>query len=273
MRNIENYEKNLNLKTNKKVNKEAKENEIKTPNEEIDIKGNPIYFKFKKTITEFLYKSNYYYNSASIFFSSEDNNIYIVFGEQFDLKYYDLKIDEKFIIFSKFHKNYIESVRHFYGEKDRRDLIITTSLDNHVKVINFKKTNSEIIMDLNFELNRNQKMVINTACLSKEIIMIPFANTCIFECYNLNSKLIGIIKNQEIISDLTLYHCEIDKRDYALISCQSGIYTYFINNLSLYRKFESIENQNGKKKMEFNGARIIEENNRIILVGPQLEYL
>ena len=114
-------------------------------------------------------------------------------------------------------------------------------------------------------------MVINTACLSKEIIMIPFANTCIFECYNLNSKLIGIIKNQEIISDLTLYHCEIDKRDYALISCQSGIYAYFISNLTLYRKFESIENQNGKAKMVFNEARIIEENNRIILIGPQLD--
>jgi len=167
----------------------------------------------------------------------------------------------------KLHKNYIESCRYFYEEKNGRDLVITTSLDNHVKVINFKKSNSEIIVDL--ELNRNQKVVINNACLSKEIIMIPFSETCIIECYNLNSKLIWTLKNPEIISDLTLYHCKIEKRDYALISSQSGIYAYFINNFTLYRKFKSIENQNGKGKIIFNEARVVEENNRIILVGPQ----
>ena len=37
----------------------------------------------------------------------------------------------------------------------------------------------------------------------------------------------------------------------------------------MYRKFESIENQNGKGKIIFNEARVVEENNRIILVGPQ----
>ena len=273
---IENYEKKgkkdikLNIKSNKKMNIVSIESGIKAPNEEIDIKGSPIYFKFEKTITSFLYKSNYYYNSACIFFSSENNNIYIVFGvRSLDLKYYDLKFDKKYILFPKLHKNYIESCRHFYEEKNGRDLVITASLDNHVKVINFKKSYSEIIVDLDLELNRNQKVVINNACLSKEIIMIPFAKTCIIECYNLDSKLIWTIKNQEIIFDLTLYHCELDKRDYALISSQSGIYAYFINNLTLYRKFESIENQNGKEKMAFNEARIIEENNRITLVGPQ----
>ena len=32
-----------------------------------------------------------------------------------------------------------DSCRYFYDENNKRDLILTTSLDNHVKVINFKK--------------------------------------------------------------------------------------------------------------------------------------
>ena len=108
------------------MNKISKESEIKALNEGIDIKGEPINFKFIKTITSCLYKSNYYYNSACIFLSSEDNNIYIVFGVRaLDLKYYDLKNAEKYILFPKLHKKYIELCSHFYEEKNRRDLIIT----------------------------------------------------------------------------------------------------------------------------------------------------
>ena len=36
----------------------------------------------------------------------------------------------------------------FEGEKD---LIITASLDSHVKIIDFKKEESEILIDFNFE--------------------------------------------------------------------------------------------------------------------------
>ena len=270
LKDIENSEKLEKKTIGKKIVNVPKINKIEMPNKEIDVKENPIYFKFEKTITKCL--CSYNYNSVCIFPSFEDQNIYIVFGvRSLDLKYYDLKKNQKYILFSRLHKKNIDSCRHFYEESNRRDLIITTSSDNHVKVINFIKKVSEIILDLDLELNRNEKVAVNNACIINGTVMIPFSYSSVIECYNLNSIFIGKIENIEIISDLTVYHFGIFLKDVALVSNNSGIYCYIIDNLTLYHKFESNEKENGKEKMEFNEAHIIEGKNKIVLVGPQFK--
>ena len=77
---------------------------------------------------------------ACIFNTYEDDNIYVVYGiKTFDLECYDIKNDKKFIIIKKLHEDYFYSCRHFLNEKKQQDLIITSSLDRHAKVTNYKK--------------------------------------------------------------------------------------------------------------------------------------
>ena len=72
------------------------------------------------------------------------------------------------------HKDSFDSCRHFYDKINNRDLIITSSFDEHVKVINFQKKDTEIIIDLNLESRVIQ--IINTACLLNNKIVVPFSH-------------------------------------------------------------------------------------------------
>ena len=110
----------------------------------------PTDFEYKKTISNDIFKRNFYGNRACIFISC-DNKVYIAFGESsLDLKGYDIDKDEKFTIYEKLHEEFFDSIRYYYDIENDRDLLITASLDSHVKVIDFKRKNSEKIIDLNF---------------------------------------------------------------------------------------------------------------------------
>ena len=130
-------------------NYNLKENKIDDTKE---MKDAPTDFKFVKTISEDIFKKNFYNNRACIFISCADEKAYIAFGESsLNLEGYDINEDENFTIYENLHKDNFDSCRYFYDEKNTRDLIITASLDSHVKVIDFFKEESEIIVDLNFE--------------------------------------------------------------------------------------------------------------------------
>ena len=99
----------------------------------------PTDFEYKKTISNDIFKRNFYGNRACIFISC-DNKVYIAFGESsLDLKGYDIDKDEKFTIYEKLHEEFFDSIRYYYDNENDRDLLITASLDSHVKVIDFKR--------------------------------------------------------------------------------------------------------------------------------------
>ena len=79
--------------------------------------------------------------------------------------------DFKFIIIKNLHQDSFDSCRYFYDEFIRKDLIITSSLDGHVKIIDFSRYNSFILLDLNFE--SLQKKIINTAYYINQHILVP----------------------------------------------------------------------------------------------------
>ena len=228
--------------------------------------------KFYKTISDEIFKRNYYNNRACIFNYCKDNKIYIVYGvKSLDLECYDVIKEKKSVLIKKLHKDSFDSCRHFYDKINNRDLIITSSFDEHVKVINFQKKDTEIIIDLNLESRVIQ--IINTACLINNKIVVPFSNieNGIIELYNMNSVKTGKIENCGFILGLSEYYWEKIKKYFILVANLEGIFVYNENDLSLYKKF--IPTFQDKK--EFNGfdeGQIIEQNNLLILIGPCFYY-
>ena len=236
----------------------------------------PNNYKLKKNISSDLFeKKNYDNKSACIFNYNEDDNIYVVYGvKTFDLECYDIQNDNKFIIIKKLHGDLFYSCRHFFNEERYQDLIITSSFDRHVKVTNFQKEKSEVILDLNLE--ENQKPI-NTAYFSHDYIIVPFSDDSegSIQIYSMDPYLIEEFEdNSGFILGLTTYFCEKRDQNFILVSNRKGILSYIIDKFYLFQKYSpgysskeimdnEIIDENG-----FSEAYVIEENDNLILVGP-----
>ena len=221
-------------------------------------------------ISSCLFNKKFYNNSACIF-SQKDyykDNVYIVFGEEsLNLKCYDYTSDRTYILIYRLHKDWFNSVRHFYDDIKSRDLILTSSHDNHVKVINFKKEDSSVILDLNCSFYK--EVIINTAYFIDNKIIVPHAfhfgknRVCFF---NLEGEKIGELKDDPgFILCINCYtHSKIGA-NLALISNKQRIYVFNIDNYYLYNKFTP---NIFLKSKSFAEATIIEKDEKFILFGP-----
>ena len=263
MNENENKIKKLQMKLEKKVYKKEKGKR-------------PINYKLEKTISSDLFeKLNCDNKCACIFNCNEDDKIYVVYGvNSFDLECYDIQNDNKFIIINKLHKDIFYSCRHFFNEEKNQDLIITSSLDKHVKVTNFHREKSEIIIDLNFE--ENQKLI-NTAYFSHESILVPFSDDSegSLQIYSMDSYYIGEFEEKSgFILGLTTYFCEKRNQNFILVSNRKGILSYIIDNFYLFQKYIPADSSKEIKDniiMDENGfseAYVIENDDNLILVGP-----
>ena len=239
-------------------------------------KINPADFQFVKNISSELFNINAYNNRACIFSSYQDDNVYIAYGIvlSLNLECYDVLNNKKFIIIKQLHKDAFDSCRYFFDEIQKRDLIITSSLDSHVKLLNFKKEKSEIILDLNFESIKDA--IINTVCLFKEYIIVPFSREGKVKFYSMNSDYIGELEGDAgFILGLNKYYWENKNLHYALIANNIGIYVFIIEGFCLYHKFippakakKEEKKEEKKEKYSFDEPYIIEKDDTLILIGP-----
>ena len=232
----------------------------------------PHKFSYYKSVGTNLFNRNCYNNRACIFNYYRDQN-YIVYGvKTLDLMCYDCSkessiISNPFKLFSNFHKTFFDSVRHFFDIKNYRDLIITTSLDSHVKIVDFKVKESKLIYDFDFEYLDN--VIINTAYFIENKIMIPFAfhkrgNYIAF--YSLTGTKLNEFKGDPgFILHLNTYYSSYSKVNFAIVSNTEGILVYNLKNYSLYNKFLP---KNTFNNNPFAEGHIIEKDEKEILIGP-----
>ena len=231
----------------------------------IEVNGIPINFEFKKTISTDLFKKNFYNNRACIFISCKDQKVYIAYGESsLNLEGYDVSENEKFTIYEELHEDFFDSLRHFYDEINDRDLLITASLDSHVKVIEFNLEESEIIIDLDFEF-RN-KVIINTAYFLNDMIIVPFSNDGTVKIYNMNEKCISNIQNLGFILGLNTYSDKDSKTNYILVANLEGIFSYNMEKDSLKKFIPTIKQK--KDNNGFDEPHIIKIGKKLLLLGP-----
>ena len=279
-----NTEGNLNLDLKEFGNKE---DNLYNEQEKLGKKGiedDPFNLKYKKTITSDLFTKKFYNNRACIFICSKDEGIYIAYGvKSLDLECYDVNNNRIFIIQKKLHKESFDSCRYFYEELKRKDLIITSSLDGHVKVINFSKYDCFILLDLNFESN-NQRKIINTVYYINQHLIVPISNfdNGIIRFYKIDygfydsakSTFIGSI-NKDAGFILGLNHfCRnfINfNKSCLLVANTNGVFVYYIDNLKfpqLYHKFIPKLTREEEKNNGFEEAYVIEKDEKFILIGP-----
>jgi hypothetical protein len=230
---------------------------------------NPDQFKYDRLISTQLFTKNAYNNRACIF-SRIDNKIckiFIVYGKKpCNLECYDYNLDIKYILFRRFHQDSFDSCRYFYDNNNQKDLIITSSLDKHVKVVDFQEKNSKIILDLNFDYVID--VIINTVYFLDNKLIIPFAfhrkeNRLSF--YNLQGgKIKELIDNPGFVLGINGY-CYKKIINFAIIANTEGIFAYNINDYSLYHKFIP---SNYLESICFTEGHIIEKDEKIILLGP-----
>ena len=232
----------------------------------------PTDFKFSKTISTDIFKRNFYSNRACIFISC-DNKPYIAFGESsLNLEGYDINEEKKFTIFEKLHDEFFDSIRHYYDEENERDLLITASLDSHVKVIDFNGEESEKIIDLNFK-SKNQ-VIINTAYFINDIILIPFSSSTAgtIKFYNMNEEFISELEqNLGFILGLNVYYEEKSNNNYILIANTIGILSYNMEKSSI-NKFIPKMTLEEKKNNGFDEPFVVRDKNRLLLLGPCFYY-
>ena len=230
-------------------------------------KKDPKNFNLYRTISSDLFSENFYNNRACIFNSFKDDNIYIVYGvESLNLECYDFIKEKEYIIINNIHTKPFNSCRYFFDKTNSRDLIITSSFDSHVKIINFMKENSDIIIDLFF--TSNYGLIINTAYFINNKIIVPISNkeNGIIELYNMNSELIGKIEDAGFILGLNTFYWKQIKKYFIIIANMEGVFAYNENDLTLYKKF--IPSFERKIIRGFCETIIIEKNNNIILISP-----
>ena len=229
----------------------------------------PQEFTFNKLISTKLFNKNCYNNRACIF--NQKDRMYIVYGINgyisYDMECFDYYFNNTYIIFKQLHKKPFDSCRYFYDKSNIRDLIITSSLDSHVKVINFKKRDSTLVFDFNFEWADN--VIINSSFFIDDKIIIPFAfhktrGNIFF--YDLKGSFINEIKDDPgFILGLNAYYYEKNKTNYAIVSNTEGIYVYIIDTYSLYFKFIP---KTFYKSTSFTEGHVLEKNEKVILFGP-----
>ena len=228
------------------------------------------------TITDSLFTKNYYNNRACIFLSVQDDKIYVAYGIKsvtFNLEFYDYESDEKYTAIKSIHKNNFDSIRYYKDNVDKRDLLITASLDSHVKVVRFKRGDMKVILDLNFE-DLEQRPIINTALIMHETVLVPFSSslkgTVKFYSLKEGEFIRKTEENAGFILGLSTYFSEAKKMHFILVGNSVGFFVYLIeDDLSLYNKF--IPDQKVKNN-GFDEAYVIENVKKMILVGPCFYY-
>ena len=277
----QNFEKYTNLK-NKKEESDEDEYENKEENKDDKLKNDPRNFIYEELISQDLFKQNFYNNRACIFTSFRDKKIYIAYGEKsLNLEGYDVLDSEKFTIKEKIHTQSFDSLRYYYCEKEELDLLITASLDSHVKIIDFRRDESLVLIDLDFE--SNQRKIINTAYFINDYIMVPFSNSqngtvhlyephynSLIEPYKYKDKIEG---NAGFILGLSSWYSGF--KYYALVANTEGIFSYIISKFlppKLHHKFIPSLSKKENENNGFDEAYIIEKDDKCILIGPCFYY-
>ena len=236
-------------------------NKLKSLEDEI----NPKNFIFKKTIT-FELSNQYCYNyRACLFSSKKDDNIYAAYGTlKYDLECYDILNDKKFTVIKKLYNSAFHSCRHFYDDKNNTDLILTCfSKDNKIKVINFQRQGSKVILNLG---PSHREILIRTSYFLNGKIIIPLSdenNNGLIQIYNLETKQkINFSENLGLIFCINNYFHKKANLNYTLICNKKGIFIYLIETFCFFKAFFGDIDDLG-----YVEAYILEKNENLILIG------
>ena len=161
-----NFKKILNKKRKKPIKKKISKI-LKNKKE----KNIPSIEFYKVLGNEFL--SFYDLDNTFIVFESYDNLIYLVCSnENLSILLYNLDDEKKICEIKNAHKDFIQNFRHYQDKREKRDLVLSTSIDNNIKLWNIN----------NFECIYNYEKVNKSGFLYSACFINDNNNNYILSC-------------------------------------------------------------------------------------------
>ena len=199
---------------------------------------------------KYLINDSYYefilYNSILIFKSINDY-LYLIYTNKFSIIRFDLINEKKINEIKNAHiDEHVKSLRHLLDKNNKRDLILSVSSTNVVKVWDIK--NFECLLNLE---KVNNDSFINSACFLnyKNEIYILSSNSQIYiaeqiKVYNLKGNIIQKINDSnDNIYFIDIYYDNELSNIYILISSKKYCKSFNFKQNRLYHKYSTIDNQ------------------------------
>ena len=264
---------NLSKKNNK--NSDGKENLNKKEKEKNDVIFN------KKSIDSKLPLFNYKFirdiaidsysygidNTMDIFKSINNNILYFIYtNRNYSIISYNLINNQKINEIKKAHDSSITNFRHYLYKEKNQELIISTSINNNLKL--WRINNWECL--LNIELIY-EKGCLWSACflILENKINILTTNSYAYgpiKVYNLNGVKIKEINNSiDGINYIDIYYDNKNMKIYILTGNKGFVKSYDYNDNNIYHIYKDNDIKN------HNSLRIINENNLIKLIESSLD--
>ena len=226
---------------NKKTNKNKIENASKDKEniENKELISNPKDLVFLRNIIV-----DDFYNTYSDIFKSIDNTFYLIYANNkindFSIVLYRLIEDIKIIDIKKAHKERITNIKHYIDKVYKRDLIISSSKDNNIKLWNIKFEclfnyeklyDNGFIKSICFLNDKNQIYIISSNSSDTD-------NLNSIKIYDLNGNLMKELNDsQENTLFVDNYYDNKDNKLYIITGNEGSVISYDYIENKIYHKY------------------------------------
>ena len=197
------------------------------------------------TFTELTKDSYAQYNQNSfIIFKSLDEIFYLIYStKNQSIISYNLINSQKINEIKKAHNDHIRFFKYFLDNQNKRELILSISNDNNIKLWNIK--NYQCL----FNIKNNPYNNIYPACLfnnNNQTLIITNYSTQFMNIYNINGNKIGEIDNGsgDTIFYVENYYYEKLKKNYIIICTNLMIKSYDFNKKRIYHEYHNVSFSN-----------------------------
>ena len=210
-----------------------------TNTETADTEQNPEKISYLKDITKDSF-SYFYLDNTFTVFNSVNNILYLIYAtKDKSIISYNLLEDKKIIEIKNAHKELVVNFRHYFDKENKRDLIISISYDNNIKLWNVNQW--ECLSDFN---NVNKSGYSLSACFLKDkdeyyIITSSYSdNSELIKVYNLDGQKIKDINNSgDDTSFIDTYYDNKSSKYYIVTGNIGYVASYDYNENTLYHKY------------------------------------
>ena len=231
---MQKYDQSETLEENKEKNYSKKE---------IQFNGNQL--KFLKNIVNDSFAKFTKRNTFCVFNSFNDIFYLIYINKINSIIFYDIIDNKKIVEIKKSHNHNITNIRHCADNNNRRDLIITISLeDNNLKLWNIN--NYECILNLE-NINKNGRLF--SACFLNENNLIYIITSSNYESeptkvYDLEGKMVKIINDSnESINFIDIFYEIKNSKIYILACGKDSVISYDYIEGKIYHIYKDQKKQ------------------------------
>ena len=230
----------------------------------------PKSFKFIKNLAD-IQDLNPYCNY--IIFTSINNILYLVYASgDFSIASYDLINNIKINEIKNCHSKNILSLEHIYDKENKKNLLLSLSNDNNIKLWNID--NLECILNIKSKIENNEEIeyCVNSSCCflqDKNKTYIVISRECdeMIEIYDMKGNIIKKFGDSSLQTKIcSFYDNNLDK-SYIISLKHKKLISYDFNSGAIFRTYDQIEKFKHMLTLNYHSILIIYEKDLTKLIA------